>query len=60
MITLGLFNVVVVVLILAGVVAVGVWAGWRLSQVNTRQHGLVVASNRDVAVNDEAANGEFR
>jgi hypothetical protein len=34
--------------------------GWRACQVNTRQHGLVVTSDRDVAANDEAGVGEVR
>jgi hypothetical protein len=36
------------------------WMGWRACQVNTRQHGLVVTSDRDVAANDEAGVGEVR
>ena len=56
----GIFNVAVVVLILVCAVAIAVWMGWRMSEANARQHGLVATSDRDVAINDEADMGEVR
>jgi hypothetical protein len=58
MTAVGFLNIAAVLLMLIGVL--GAWMGWRACQVNTRQHGLVVTSDRDVAANDEAGVGEVR
>jgi hypothetical protein len=60
MTAVGFLNIAAVLLMLIGVLALGAWMGWRACQVNTRQHGLVVTSDRDVAANDEAGVGEVR
>lgn len=53
-------NIALFLLIVIAALAFGARIGWRASQVNTRQHGLIATSDRDVAINDEADMGECR
>lgn len=50
-------NVALFLLIVGAAVAFGVLVGAHVSRVNVRQHGLITANDRAVAINNEAECG---